>query len=88
MSSSTARELEQFHEFVGHQLKNGEFDISPEECLDSWRAEHPSPDDVVASVAAITSALAESARGESQPAAEVIAALRAEFELPDAGTDE
>lgn len=88
MIFGTATELEQFHQFVGRQLKNGGFDTSPEECLDSWRAEHPSPDDFAASVAAITIALAESARGEGRPAAEVITALRAEFKLSAVGTDE
>ena len=32
-----SKELSKFHEFVGEQLNNCEFNITPEEVLDRWR---------------------------------------------------
>ena len=37
-------ELESFHNFLGTQLATGDSALSPEECLDLWRAQHP-PDE-------------------------------------------
>jgi hypothetical protein len=79
-------ELAQFHQFVAHKFQAGGLDLSPEECLDLWRAEHPSSAEMADSVAAIQRALAESGRGEGRPAADVVAELRTELGLPHVGS--
>lgn len=87
MGSDNITELTQFQQFVTRQIENGGRDMSPEECVDLWRADHPEPDDLADSVAAIMTALGESARGEGRPADEVVAELRAELKLPDVGNE-
>ena len=34
-------ELEAFRRFLEQQLSDGGYSLSPEECLDLWRAQHP-----------------------------------------------
>ena len=82
MASIMANELQQFYQFIGCQLEQDPVGMSPEECLDIWRVQHPSPEELADSVAAIRTALEEARRGEGQPADEVIAELRADLNLP------
>lgn len=41
MSSAPNSELNGFHRFITEQLGIGHGDVSPEDVLDLWRAEHP-----------------------------------------------
>ena len=85
MAALTANELQQFYRFIGDQLEADTVDMSPEECLDLWRIQHPSPDEIADGVAAIKTALGEAQRGEGRPAHEILAELRGEFGLSAAG---
>ena len=82
MASITANELQQFYQFIGDQLDGTAADMSPEDCLDLWRIQNPSPEEIADSVAAIRTALGEAQRGEGRPAHEILAELRAELQLP------
>jgi hypothetical protein len=58
MSIDPTAELARFHEFIAsHMAKGNRF--SPEEALDLWRAENPSPDDAAETVQALRDALAD-----------------------------
>jgi len=76
--ASDSNELQQFHEFIGQQLASGAEPLTPEECLDAWRAEHPTPDELAASVAAIEEAWEQAKRGEGIPLEDYIRQFRAE----------
>ena len=67
MASEIQDDLQAFHRFVGEQLANGGASFSPEECLELWRAEHPTPADLADSVASVQRALEEADRGEGIP---------------------
>ena len=58
-SFSPATELQQFRDFLNHTLQANPSDARlPEELLDSWRHEHPSPEEYADSVAALRRAIA------------------------------
>ena len=38
MSTDTCREIETFYQFLGHQIEEGSVDLSPEECVEAFRA--------------------------------------------------
>ena len=38
MSADTGREIETFYQFLGHQIQDGSVDLSPEECVEAFRA--------------------------------------------------
>jgi hypothetical protein len=80
--SSQSSDLEQFHRFVGEQIAQGSSDLTPEDCLDVWRANHPSPDELTESTAAILRALNQAARGEGVAFHEFDRAFRAEHGIP------
>lgn len=65
MSSALNSEMNSFHRFITEQLSIGRGDVSPEEALDLWRAEHPlsaiEEDDLLA----VREALADMANGDS-----------------------
>lgn len=82
MFPGTSADLVAFHEFVAEKLRTGGRELSPEECVDLWRAEHPTPREIEASVAAIREAIEQSRRGEGRPASEVLAEIRSELRLP------
>ena len=82
MLPNAPADLAAFHEFVAEKLRTSGIDLSPEECVDQWRAEHPTPRELETSVAAIREAIKQSGRGEGRPAAEVLAELRSELRLP------
>ena len=78
-----ADELRDFHGFVTEKLEHGGVGLSPEEALDQWRADHPDPEDLAESVAAVRQALSDMAAGDvGRPADEVIAELRIRHQLP------
>ena len=71
-------ELEAFHQFLGDQLANGGSALTPEECLDIWRAEHPRDDELRAGVQAIQEALTDMEAGDAgQPLEEFLRDFRA-----------
>ena len=79
----TTSDLQQFHTYVGQQLGNGSANLSPEECLELWRVDHPRSDDFEQSLAAVNESLAELARGKrGRPASEHIEELRKKHQLP------
>src|SRR5436853_451831 len=41
MAADPTHELEAFHRFLGEQLADGGSSLTPEECLELWRAQHP-----------------------------------------------
>lgn len=44
MATNTAKQLKNFHRFIGDQLQNGGPTMSPEECLTLWRVEQERAD--------------------------------------------
>lgn len=74
--STKASDLNEFHRFVGEQLDQGS-ELTPEDCLDLWRANHPSPEELKESVAAVKRALAQVDRGEGITLAEFDRRFRA-----------
>jgi hypothetical protein len=76
-------ELESFHQFLGTQLANGGAALTPEECLDLWRAEHPPDDELQAGIQAVQEALADMEAGDvGQPLEEFLRDFRAQRHLP------
>ena len=65
MSIDANSELQSFHQFVTEQLATGEQPISPEEALDIWRVQHPSPEQYAEDVLAIREALADMEAGDT-----------------------
>lgn len=66
MAQDITSELADFHQFVASQLDNGGAGLSPEECLELWRAERPSSEELQDSVAAVKRALEQADRGEGK----------------------
>ncbi len=64
MSSNTESELASFYRFVGIKLNQQAADLSPEDVLDQWRAEHPALDDENDDVIAVKQALADMEAGD------------------------
>jgi hypothetical protein len=57
-------ELESFHHFLGTQLANGDPALTPEECLDLWRAQHPPDEELEAGRQMIQEALDDMKAGD------------------------
>ena len=71
-------ELESFHRFLADQLSYGDSMLSPEECLDLWRAQNPPEHESEAEVEAIREAIDDMRAGDAgQPLREFLAELRA-----------
>lgn len=69
----TLNELTDFHRFIGERLTKDAEAMSPEEALDHWRRENPSPDDHASNVAAVREAIADMQAGDTgRPAKEVL----------------
>jgi hypothetical protein len=84
MAAPVARELIDFHAFIGELLKNGSADLLPEEALGVWRERHPGPLDFEDDVAAIQASLDDLSRGEKgMPLEEFDREIRQEFKMPD-----
>jgi hypothetical protein len=64
MATDGTHELESFHRFLGRQIADGRGGLSPEECLDLWRAQHPDEGILAEDVEAVREALAEMEAGE------------------------
>jgi hypothetical protein len=76
-------ELDAFHRFVGVQLANGGSTLTPEECLDLWRSQHPLDEEIDAGIEAIQEALDDMEAGDSgQPLEEFLAEFRAQRRSP------
>jgi hypothetical protein len=67
MGTSPEPDLRELVEFASEQLNNGGSELTPEEVLDLWRAEHPTAAELAESVATIEQALAQADRGEGLP---------------------
>jgi hypothetical protein len=77
MASDPIPELEAFHRFLGEQLANGGRALTPEECLELWRAQHPAGEQLRASVRAVQEALADMEAGDAgEPLAQFLAEFR------------
>ncbi|HEV2971515.1 MAG TPA: hypothetical protein VGY55_16180 [Pirellulales bacterium] len=64
MSSNVESELASFHHFVALKLSENDADLSPEDVLDLWRAEHPLMDEDDDAIAAVKEALAGMEAGD------------------------
>jgi hypothetical protein len=77
MPENPGAELEAFHRFLGEQLANGGSCLTPEECLERWRAQHPAPEQLRESVQAVRDALADMEAGDvGQPLDTFLAEFR------------
>jgi hypothetical protein len=82
MSTLFETDLPEFVAFAQAQLGNGGSQLTPEEVLDLWRAEHPPADELADSVAAVQRALDQADRGEGQSWEDFDRAFRARHQLP------
>lgn len=64
MSSVLNSELNSFYRFISEQLSVGRGNVSPEEALDLWRADHPLGDTEEEDVLAVREALDDMANGD------------------------
>ncbi len=76
--STIPTELERFHRFIAERLAESGNELTPEDCLDIWRANHPSPEELAESVAAIQEGLEQARRGEGVPLDDFIRSFRSE----------
>ena len=77
-------ELYQFSEFLAGKLANGGAELTPEQCLEMWRLENPSPSGYAASVKSIQSAINEMESGHgSLDGQELHARLRSKYSPAD-----
>lgn len=81
MAAAPPTELREFIEFAEQHLGEGSSDLTPEEVLDLWRAQHPPADELNHSVAAINRALAQADRGEGIPLDEFDRRFRARHQI-------
>ncbi|WP_238397658.1 hypothetical protein [Anatilimnocola aggregata] len=64
-TSNLTNELRDFHSFVGAQLAANRDQLTPEEIVELWRDQHPTDGETAATVAAVQSALADMAAGDT-----------------------
>lgn len=77
MSADLPGELDAFRQFIAEQVHRGHSDLSPEQCLQSWRAEHPSVEELNESTAVLTQAIKEMKTGDrGTPVRDAIDELR------------
>ena len=70
-------ELESFHRFLGDQIANGDVALTPEECVDLWRARNRADDELHSDVLAIKEALDDMKAGDHGiPLADFLADVR------------
>ncbi len=65
MSTDESSELYQFSEFLAGKLSAGDESLTPEQCLELWRLEHPTRSQYADSVKSIQSAIDEMEDGTS-----------------------
>lgn len=83
MDTDTRTDLEAFRHFLDEQVRNGGRSLSPEDCLELWRAQHPTPDELEESVRAVKGALADMEAGDrGRPLADVVDEIRRKHNLP------
>jgi hypothetical protein len=82
MATSCETDLLEFVEFAQAQLANGGANLTPEEVLDLWRADHPSAHELADSVAAIQRALDQASRGEGASWEEFDSLFRERHQVP------
>jgi hypothetical protein len=81
--SNLSVELTAFHAFIGEQIKQRNFGLSPEEVLDLWRSDYPLPEDFEETVEALREALDDLKAGDlGRPFEEFDAEFRARHNLP------
>jgi hypothetical protein len=68
---------------LGEQISNRDSDLTPEECLQLWRAENPTPTELHKSVAAVKEALADMEAGDTgKPFDEFVEEFRTKHNIP------
>ena len=76
-------DLQAFHQFVETQLTRGGQTLSPEECLDAWREQHPDERLYESSVAELRAAIVDMHGGDQgQRAHDILADARRRHGLP------
>jgi predicted transcriptional regulator len=84
MASSAFEELRSFHAFLSRKLEeNGSEALSPEEALDLWRMEHPTPEEHEANLEAIRQGLEDLEAGRMRSAREFLAEMRRKYIVPE-----
>lgn len=84
MASSAFEELRSFHAFLSRKLEeNGSEAPSPEEALDLWRMEHPTPEEHEANLEAIRQGLEDLEAGRMRPAREFLAEMCRKYNVPE-----
>ncbi len=83
MATEPPTELTQFQQFVTRQIEKGHTSLTPEECLELWRIEHPSQQLAEDDLKAIKAAIIDLNNGDRGiPAEEFVNSLRAKHNLP------
>jgi hypothetical protein len=76
--ANAMNELESFHRFLADQLSHGDSLLSPEDCLDLWRAQNPLECELETEVQAIQEAIDQMKAGDAgQPLQEFLSEFRA-----------
>jgi hypothetical protein len=73
---TTPEEIADFQRFAVEQLRNGGAGLSLEQLLDQWRAEHPTPEELRDSLAALERGLEDIRAGRVVSARTVIEQLK------------
>ena len=85
MASALFDELRSFHAFLTEKIEaNGSEPLSPEEALELWRIENPTPEEREATVNAVRESLEDMRAGDpGRPGREVLAEIRRKHNLPN-----
>lgn len=76
-------ELESFHRFLGDQLVHGESLLTPEECLELWRARNPTDATIEADIRAVREAIDDMEAGDcGQPLRDFLTESRTAKRIP------
>jgi hypothetical protein len=76
-------ELESFHRFLGDQLAHHDSTLTPEECLELWRAQNPSAEGFETEAQAIQEAIDDMKAGDpGQPLQPFLTEFRARKSIP------
>lgn len=62
--STDSNELVAFHEFLTNQLQASSASLTPEQCLDLWRSEHPTDQELQQSTSAVDQSLQDMHAGD------------------------